>query len=180
MLGVPDLKEFLLETSAVTVASTVILSAVGWFLTPRIKAFVWATVSGDTTQYDKLRVESFSRQTAAGKEIVRLMLVKELEQLESLRSIVEDHTNEIQFMHETMLQQAEEIKQLPVIALSMQSIAESSRETARTMSKIHNEVIDHGKRLERWEGYFDGQNDTEARERRHRKRRKDDNEPDDV
>lgn len=182
MLAVVDVKGFLLETSTVTAASTVILSAVGWILTPRIRSFIWATLANDTTQYDKLRVESFGRQIAAGKEVVRTMLSKELAQLEAIHSVVEDHANQIEFVHKTVLRQADEIKQLPIIAQSLQSIANSSKETARAMREIHNEVSDHGKRLERWDGYFDGQRDIAAIDvtRRHRKRRLDDPEPDDV
>lgn len=174
------LKDFLLETAAVTLASTAILSALAWFLTPRVRSFIWNTISNDTTQYDRLRVESFSRQTAAGKEVVRLMLVKELEQLEGLRSVVEDHTSAIEFVHNTVMKQAEEMQKLPSIAQAIQASAQSVSEIAKTMKEIHGEVIAHGKKLAGWDGYFDGKSDGEEGQRRRHKRRHNDNDPDDL
>lgn len=180
MLVVTGVEGFLLETASVTTASTVILAAIGWVLVPRIRSFVWDTLELDPTKYDKLRVESFSRQHAAGKETVHQMLAKELEQLESMRSTVEDHTSTIEFVHSAVLKQAEEMRQLPSIASAIQASAASVSEIAKTMKEIHREVTAHGKKLAGWDGYFEGQRDGEEGARRIHKRRHNDPDPDDV
>lgn len=178
----PILKDFLIETAAVTTASSVLLSAVVYFLLPRAQRFIWKTLEEDTARYDDLRVKSFSRQTAAGKEVVRLLLVDELKELKVLSAKSEEYGERLGRLDLSVLEQGKAIQQLPVIANAMESLADSAKDTARTMREIHAEVTDHGKRLERWDGYFEGQRDErdDNADRRHRKRRKNDPDPDDT
>lgn len=148
-----------------------LIGVFGYLFLPRFRGFVWQTLENDVVRYDALRVSSFTRQTAAEKEAIRLMLHDKLTEIERLRNLSEANEDRIKYLDAVVIEQGKEIKQLPIIATAIQASAASIVEVARTMKEIHLEVIAHGKKLAGWDGFFEGQ---VAGERRVRVRRADD------
>lgn len=153
------------EASAAAGLVTLIAGALAWIFLPRCRDFIWHVLKDDPSQFDELRRASQARDTEVFASKVREVLSSELESLEIAARLADSHEDSIRFVRESILQQGKELQQLPAIASAMTAISQ-------TMKEIHIEVQEHGKRFERWDGYMEGLQEWDGRERRTRSRRK--------
>lgn len=153
------------EASAAAGLVTLIAGALAWIFLPRCRDFIWHVLKDDPAAFDELRRASLQRDTDHFNALVREALSSELESLEVAARLADSHDDSIRFVRESIMQQGKELQQLPNIANAMTAIS-------KTMEKIHMEVQEHGKRFERWDGYMEGLQEWDGRERRTRTRRK--------
>lgn len=151
------------DIAAITGILTFIITVLVFLLQPRCKVWVWAVFEGDKK---KLGI------------IVREILDPELMALKSATSLTDEHTDTLQFLKASLERQGEELRQLPLIAASMDEQVKSFRIMAETLGKIHEEVQEHGRRFERWDGFMEGQQgEWQGGTRRKHKRRASDPDP---
>lgn len=109
------------------------------------------------------------------KEAVRGWLKIEISKIEALTQRVDAHDDEIRFVRAAVLQQGEQMRELPRISESMRASAAAVQDMAITMKEIHGEVTDHTKQLARWDGFMEAWDGKERRGRGRRREDSDDN-----
>lgn len=153
------------EVSAAAGLVALVLGAVAWVFAPRCRDLIWKVLKDDPTRFDELRRASTERDVEWMGTKMRHELKSELESLEVAARLADSHEDSLRFMRESIMQQGKELQQIPDIAKAMTSISV-------TMKEIHTEVQEHGKRFERWDGYMEGLQEWDGRERRTKTRRK--------
>src|SRR4051812_39087878 len=151
------------DIGAITGILTFTLGILVFLLQPRCKTWVWSVFEGDKK---KLGL------------IVREILDPELMALKSATAATDEHADSLTFLRAALERQGEELRQLPKIAASMDEQVKSFRVMAETLGKIHEEVQEHGRRFERWDGFMEGQQgEWQGGTRRKKKRRATDPDP---
>lgn len=131
------------DIAAVTVILT-FLAGVGVLLfQPLCRDWVWAVLK---SKKDRDKLEALLRE----------VFDVELERSAHSAEMVAAHEDALTFMRATIERQGEELRQLPRIANSLEQQTRAFREMTLTLGKIHEEVQEHGKRFERWEGFMEG------------------------
>lgn len=139
------MQSYLVTVAASATASTVILGVLAYLLFPRCKEFVWTVVCSDTPRLAASIILALRRAPAEHRELITTLIEPELNA----------------------------VSRLPEIARAIEATAKAQEKMAITLKEIHDETMEHGKRMERWEGYMEGQWDGKT-ERRQRTRRKPD------
>ena len=150
---------YVITVAAVTTATLTILGALGYLLFPRCKTFIWTVIETDPARYDQVRLASMKRMLTDQNAALREALKPELELLKANSDKLASHEADLQFVKNAVVEQGKEIKQLPLIARAIEQSAEAQKEMSATLKEIHTGMMDHSRRMERWEGYMEGQRD---------------------
>jgi hypothetical protein len=96
--------------------------------------------------------------------------------LKQVNKQTSDNSVSIQAMRKIMADQTATLKELPSISSALRESSRALENVATMVKDVHTEVQDHGRRLERWDGYMDALREQNAwdgiTERRQTTRRK--------
>lgn len=169
------------EIGVATALATTAVSLLMYLFEPRCKQWVWAILALDPARYDKLRIESLERNVVHTASVAKSALAEEIRDIAEALTSARAHADTLTFITEAIRRQGEELRQLPRVVIALDATTTAFKEMTVTLSKIHTEVIDHGARFERWEGFMEGQSgEWTGSRRRHSKRRATDPTPDDA
>lgn len=145
--------------AASTVILTFLCSLVLYLLQPLCRDWVWKTLGRDKRRLAEL-------------------LKEELALLQRTAETVDEHSGTLAFLKSSIERQGEELRMLPRMVISLEQMGRSFEAMTTTLREIHDEVIEHGKKFERWDGFMEGQaGEWKGGTRRQNKRRKNDPEP---
>jgi hypothetical protein len=168
--------KYLIQAAASATATITILGVLGYLLFPRCKELIWRILEADPEKYDRLRQASLKRNPQLVSEVVKGSLSEELLLLKQVNKQTSDNSVSIQAMRKIMADQTATLKELPSISSALRESSRALENVATMVKDVHTEVQDHGRRLERWDGYMDALREQNAwdgiTERRQTTRRK--------
>ena len=149
------MSSYLIQAATSSAATVTILGILGYLLFPRCKEFIWKVIEGDGEKYDRIRAASIKRNPEQVAHTVKEVLGEELTILKAVNKQTSENSTAITGMQKQLRDQGTILRELPTISSALKESSRALENVASMVKDVHTEVQDHGRRLERWDGYMD-------------------------